>query len=1095
MSMRLSISLVIACFAGNLFAQATDGNIVGVVTDKTGAAIAGAVVEATNTATNVKLSAQTSEQGDYRIRNVPVGRYTLTFSAQGFTTSSLTNFSVELNKSSTANMGLDVGAVATSVEVTEAAATINTTNAQLQSSYDSKQALELGMSSNVAGGGNTYGVLNLSLLSAGVTSSGGVGYGAGPSVGGQRPTNNNFVIEGIDNNRRDITGPVAYVSNEAVSEFTLLQNMAAPEFGHSSGGTFNTVIKGGGNAVHGSLYDYMQNKNLNALDAAFKRQGISERQRFDQNRLGGTIGGPIIRNKLFYFGNFEYIPLGQASTPSSAVLSPTAAGFAMLDSLPSSSVATPISISKTNYDIFKQYAAPAPTATGSTTVLGRTIPIGNLPIVAPAFTNIYNYLGSIDYNISDKDQIRGRFVGDNIRAIDNTPNLPVFFSSQPTNSYLASATWFHNFSPNVLNEFRGAYTRFYQQVPVGSYAYPGLDVFPNLQFTQDLNLQLGPDPNGPQGTVINSYQVADNFNWTKGRHTIKIGYDGRRVIAPQSFIQRARGDYGYDTLERFLLDTTPDQVAERSFGVSDYWGNLWSHYAYANDDFKITRNLTLNLGIRWEYVGNPAAAASQALNSVSSVPGLITFGKPTTEKNNWAPRVGLVWSPGNSGQTVIRAGFGMAYDQVYQNLGILSLPPQFVTTIDRSPADGDQHGFLAAGGIRNPNPGGGANLSPEDARLQTASYVPNQQRPYSVNWTIGIQQVVARDYTIEIRYLGNRGVHLPAQIRLNAGTVVTAANSLPTYMSRPSDAQLNALPLTLDALKNQVDPISQRYNDAGFGSYIVGFMPVNNSSYHGLATQITKRFSNHLQFVTSYTWSHLIDDGTAAVFSTVIAPRRAQDFNNLRPERSSSALDRRHRWTMSWIYEAPWFSGNSNWFAKNIIGNWSTTGTFTAESPMYGTVQSGVDSNLNGDTAGDRVIVNPSGTNGVGSGVSALKNSAGDTVAYLADNPNARYIVAGEGAYANGGRMTLPLRGIHNFDISVLKRFNITESKRLEFRGEMYNAFNSSQYTPGAINTVQPISRTDTRNYLLPSNSTFNQPETAFANNARVIQLVGRFVF
>ena len=887
-------SLVFAC---SLFGQATDGNIVGVVSDRSGAVIAGATVEATNTATNVKLTTQTGENGDYRFNNVPVGRYTLQFSASGFTSAQITNLAVELNKTGTANAALEVSTVSTSVEVTEAAATINTTNAQLQSSYDSRQALELAMSSNTSGTGGPYGVLNLSLLSAGVASSGGVGYGVGPSVGGQRPTNNNFVVDGIDNNRRDVTGPIAYVSNEATAEFTLLQNNVAPEFGHSSGGTFNTVIKSGGNSFHGSLYDYLQNRNFNAQDSTFHAAGISERQRFDQNRLGGTVGGPIIANKLFYFGNFEYLPLGQASTPQSASLGPTAAGYSMLDSLASSDSR----MSRTNYDVFKQYVMAAPTATTTTSVAGRDIPVGTLPIVAPNYQNSYYYLGSVDYNISNKDQLRGRFIGGNVRAINNVANLPAFFTNQPSDSYLGAATWFHNFTPNTLNEARVAYSRFVQTVPSGSFAFPGLDAFPNLQIEQDLNLQLGPDPNSPQGTIINSYQVADNFSWTKGRHTFKFGYDGRRIIAPQSFVQRARGDYGYTNLERYLFDQVPDGSAqERSFGISDFWGNLWSHYLYANDDFKIRRNLTLNLGVRWEYVGNPAAAASQALNSGASVPGLIDFHSPTAQMKNWAPRIGLAWSPGKSGTTVVRAGFGMSYDQLYQNLGILSLPPQFIQTLNADPTS-NASGFLAGGGLRNP--GGGANLSPEDARAVTAAYIPDQKRPYSINWTFGIQKVLFNDYTLEVRYLGNRGINLPAQIRLNSGSVVTPTNSLPTYLARPSQAQLDALPLTLDALQQQVNPLQRAYDDAGFGSFITAFMPVNNSSYHGLAMQLNKRFSKNLQFVGSYTWSHMIDDGTAAVFSTTIAPRRAQDFYNLRPERSSSALDRRHRFTFSWVYD------------------------------------------------------------------------------------------------------------------------------------------------------------------------------------------------
>lgn len=1089
------ISVLFLCSLGiflnlasvNLLGQATDGNIVGRVMDKSGAEIPIAKVEVLNQDTNVRYPVISNNDGSFRVNNVPVGKYTITATATGFAGSSLKNFAVELNKTSTANLTLDVSSVTTTLEVTEASVAINTTNAQLQSSYDSRQALDLSLGSNILGGGNNMGVNNLSLLSAGVASSGGVGYGSGPSVGGQRPTNNNFVVDGIDNNRRDVTGPIAYVSNEATAEFTLLQNYTSPEFGHSSGGIFNTVVKSGTNNVHGSLYDYLQNKNFNALDASFKRQGISERQRLDQNRLGGAIGGPIKKDKLFYFGNFEYVPLGQAGAPALGVYAPTASGFSALDSLANSGA-----ISRTNYDIFKQYVQPAPAANGEPTpVAGVNIPTGILPIIAPSYQNAYYYLGSVDYNLSEKDQIRGRFVGNNLRAINNTPTLPVFFSNQPTDSYLASATWFHNFGPSVLNEAKAAYTRFAQQVPAGNFTYPGLDVFPNITIEQDLNMQIGPDPNAPQGSIINSYQLADNLSWTKGRHTLKFGYDGRRIIAPQSFVQRSRGDYGYNTLNQFLLDRSPDSLGERTFGISDFWGNLTSHYLYANDDFKLTHNLTLNLGIRWEYVGIPSSAASQALNSAASVPGLITFGTPAVQKNNWAPRVGLAWSPGKSGTTVVRAGFGFAYDQNYQNLGILSLPPQFASTFNVDPAANTPN-FLANGGLRNP--GVGAALTPDEARAFTSTYIPDQLRPYSINWTIGVQKVLANDYTVEVRYLGNRGAHLPMQIQLNNGTSVTPTNSLPTYLSAPSQAQLDALPLTLTALQNQIDPVSQRYINAGFQNFITAFMPTGNSTYHGLAFQVNKRFSSGLQFVSSYTWSHMIDDSTAALFSTFITPRRAQDFQNLRPERASSALDRRHRWTMSWVYETQWLK-NSNWFAKNIVGNWSVTGTYTAESAMYATVQSAVDSNLNGDTAGDRVIVNPNGTDRVGSGVEALKNSAGETVAYRALNPNARYIQAGLGAYANGGRSTLPLRGINNFDISLIKRFSITESKKLELRAEGYNAFNHSQFTPGAINTSQPVARTDTRSYLTPGNALFGRADAVFENNARVIQMVARFTF
>lgn len=1070
------------CWTPKAQAQASDGNIVGLITDQTGAVIPNASATLTNLETNVKRTAQ-SESGTYRFQNVPVGNYELTVASTGFVTQTVKNLTVELNRTITINVKMQIGQVTTTVEVSEATASIDTTTAQLASSFDSKEALELSMASNVSGFSN-LGAINLSLLSAGVASSGGVGYGTGPSVGGQRPTNNNFVIDGIDNNRRDVTGPIAVISNEATGNFTLIQNMMSPEFGHSSGGTFNVIPRSGTNEVHGSLYDYMMNRYLNALDASFKRQGISERQRLDQNRLGGAIGGPIVKNKLFYFGDFEYIPYGVSGTPASEVKGPTADGISMLSQMPG--------ISQTNFGIFKQYVPVAPTADDSTTVGGRAIPIGNLPIIAPFYINSFNYLANLDYNLTDRDQLRFRFVGNNQRYIDNVATLPVFFSNVPTNSYVWSLSYLKNLSPTVLNEARFAYTRYSNNTPVGDFTFPGLNMFPNLTMTTDLNLQIGPNPNGPQSTVINTYTLVDNMTKIMGRHTLKFGYDGRRVIAPQFFVQRVRGDYAYTTLERYLYDLVPDDLGERSFGASTYWGNLWSHYAYVNDDFKIRPNLTINLGLRYEYVGVPSGNQTQALNSIASVPGLVTFGAPTTQKNNWAPRVGFAWSPDKAGTMSIRGGFGMAYDQSYQNLGILSLPPQFFTTLNVD-LSSNAPGFLANGGLTAPQTS--EVLTPAEARSLTAAFVPDQKRPYSINWTFGLQKVLLNDYTFEVRYLGNRGVNLPAQIRLNAAAVVTPTNSLPTYLKAPSQQELDGLSLTLNGLTAQANAQGNLWASAGFDQYVVGFMPIGNSSYHGLAAQLNKRFSKGFSMVGSYTFSHAIDDGTAAVFSTLIQPRRPQDFLNYAPERASSALDRRHRFSLSGVYETPWFKTDSNWIKKHVIGNYVITGTYIAESPMWGTVQSGLDSNLNGDSAGDRAIINPDGVDRTGSDVTPLTNSSGQTVAYLANDPNARFIRAAPGAYANGGRSLLPLRGINNVDLTFMKRFPVRESKLVELRAEFYNALNHSQYTPGQINNAYPQARTDTRNYLIPGNGTFNNPETAFGNNARTIQMVLRFQF
>ena len=307
------------------FSQAIDANLVGTVADASGAAVPNANIEITHVATGTKTTTKTNADGQYRFNNIPIGLYNLTASSAGFATSNLKNIDIQLSKTSTANVTLQVGSVSTTVDVSEVGVVIDTTTAQLQTNFDSRQIVNLPIIENANG---LYGALNLSLLSAGVSSNGGVGQGTGPSVGGQRPMNNNFMIEGVDNNNKTVTGPLVYVPTEATAEFTLLQNQVGAEFGHSRGGQFNTVVKSGTNETHGSLYEYFQNRNLNAVDAIYASQGIRSNPRFDQNRLGASIGGKLIPDKLFYFGNVEYAPLGIGSTVSTPVYAPTAAGFA-----------------------------------------------------------------------------------------------------------------------------------------------------------------------------------------------------------------------------------------------------------------------------------------------------------------------------------------------------------------------------------------------------------------------------------------------------------------------------------------------------------------------------------------------------------------------------------------------------------------------------------------------------------------------------------------------------------------------------------------------------------------------------------------------
>jgi hypothetical protein len=1074
------------------YGQAISGNIVGTVVDTSGAAVPNATVTATHTDTGVKMSVIANAGGEYRLGNLPVGTYNVTATSSGFTPVTLGNVGVTLNQTVTANLTLKVGEVTTVVEVQEAGATIDTSTAQLQTAFDSKQAVDVPLAgiSRVVG---TSGIYNLSLTGAGVATSGGVGQGTGPSISGQRPENNTFTVDGVDNDDRYVTGPAMVISNEAIAQFNVLQNQFSAEFGGASGGVFNLVVKSGTNSVHGSIYEYFQNRDLNAMDAQYTHAGLTSLPRYDSNRLGATVGGPIIRNKLFYFGNYEYNPLGQASVPGQTVDAPTSAGISLLNGMGS--------LSQANLGIFEKYVPVAPSAAGSTSVNGVSIPTGPLSFASPNFYNTYLGIVAIDYNISDKDQVRGRYVYSNYTGIDFNAALPVFFQPSPSVAGSGSISEFHNFSSTMENELRVSFRRFTNNIGGGPFKFPGLDAFPNLSF-DDLNLQMGPDPNTPTGEIANNLGIQENLTKTLGRHTIKAGYSLSDAILTGSFVQRARGDYDYLNLEQYLIDQAPTGgnlsgvSGERSVGANNGvpFGFL-SHAAFINDDFRLRPNLTLNLGVRYEYVTMPVGSRAQQYSAIASVPGVITFNKPHFSPNDWSPRIGFAYSPGKNNVWSIRGGFARSFDLTYINLNQNASPPFYQTTRD-CPDACSATNFLAGGGLTATLPSGTPSVA--DARGAVASYTFSNQRPYALTGSLGVQRVFARDYTVEVRYVYTKGVHLWNQTRMNILSRVTPTDFLPTFFSMPDPSVVAGLTTTLGDIKGKTSNYMAQY---GLTNSIVGYHPWGNSRYNGLQTQVNKRYSRNFSYIVAYTWSHNFDDSTATNFSTILSPRRAQDFQNLRAEWASSALDRRHRFTFTPIYDFKPFQ-NGNWMMKNVVGNWNISGTYTFQSPEYATVQSGVDSNLNGDSAGDRAIINPAGAANVGSGVTALTNSNGDIVGYVANKSNARYVVAGAGARSNSGRNTFPLDHTNNFDVALTKRINLTERFRFDIGAQAFNLFNHSQFVGGYLNDVNPYSTASiSRAFLVPSSPSFgayNQgtPDVGFfPSNSRAVQLVARFTF
>jgi hypothetical protein len=1093
-------------------AQAISGDITGVVTDASKAVVVRANVVAKNVATGVSSAATTNGLGEYRLFNLQPGTYDITVSAPGFSRYVLRDFAVELNKVSTANIVLQISAHETVEVSAEAGVALDTTTAEVQTSFSSQQLTQLPASTN--------NVLNLSLMTAGVSSSGGMGQGTGPSVGGQRPTDNNFMVEGIDNNDKAVPGPLVTIPSDAVSEFTSMQNQFSAEFGHSNGGQFNQIIKSGTNHFHGVAYEYFQNRNLNAVDAGVARsQGNYNvvNPRFDDNRFGGQVGGPIFRNRLFFFSNYEQEPQGFPGA-SSSFCAPTAAGFTAL--------AADTNLVANNLNTFKLYSPVAasqatvgdPVCKPTVSVDEALIPVGDVGVLAGSFFNNYRSVNSVDYTMSDKDSFRFRYLFNRQDGPDTAAEFASFWSIVPSRFHLATFSEFHTFSPTLTNELRLGYNRYFNEEPAPG-AFPGMTVFPNITL-DDLNgVNIGPDPNAPQSTIQNTYQGSDSVIWNKGRHTLKIGYEFRDVISPQVFVQRARGDYEWGHLEGFLKDLSPDKFGERNAtapGASpEYYGNQKVSYAYVNDDWKVNQNLTLNLGIRYEYTSVPLGELTQKANVAASVPGLISFNSPTSQKKNFVPRVGFAYAIGAN--TVVRGGFGMGYDVLYDNLGTLAAAPQYQVTEDVD-TETSTTGFLAGGGLP-------ATVTIPDLATQralTSAWVPDQKLPYAENWSLGVERTFMQNYTFEVRYIGNRGIDLPTQNRINRQSSATPTNDLPFYFT--TTANESATAKTLSQVEAAVPNFVPAYTAAGFTSSIVAFIPASISNYNGMATQLTRRFSHGLLINASYTWSKTMDDATATAFSTYLTPRRAQDFRNTKADYSRSALDHNGRVTVAVVYDLP-FNKTGSWFERNLLGNWEIAPVYTWQSPEYATVQSNVDANLNGDAAGDRAFINPLGKKGSGSGSTPIYDHnvpdsvngdpsdqtlcywddpahdnwlcPGDTVGYYATDPTAYYVAAGSGTLPAGARNSLPIRSIDDFDVTALKRFTFYDKYKFEFQTQVWNLFNHSQFVPGSINNINSIGYINgaTHTYLIPGEQTFNHPEAVFNNNARTMQLALKFIF
>ena len=502
----------------------------------------------------------------------------------------------------------------------------------------------------------------------------------------------------------------------------------------------------------------------------------------------------------------------------------------------------------------------APTATG---FLSTNIPLGNYQVSSPVFSNFDALTTSVDYTLSSKDTFRGRYIYNTQGSEDTAASLPVFFTTQPFKFHLFALSEFHSFTPNLVNEFRLGFNRYSNTLGSGNFTYPGLDQFPTLYIDNDQNfLSIGPDGNAPQFTIQNLYQVTDNVSYTKGKHSFKIGFDGRKYISPQGFTQRARGDYEYSVLDVFLHELAPDDFGQRSSGSHTYYGDQTALYGYVNDTYRATPTITINAGLRYEFTSVPVGERSQILNSAASVAGLITFGTPQPTYTSWAPRFGINYAPDS--KTSIRAGFGIGYDVLFDNLGTLSFPPQYSTTEnvgDPLPGGGTATNFLKNGGLPAGSGSGTFTYPSTPAglaaqRAATSAFIPNQVLPYAETYTLNIQRAFGVNYTAQLGYTGTRGIHLATQDQINKQPKVTRANQLFTAAGSTIIQPAGSATTNLNTI-NALSAVVPAFLAAGFTSTITSYQPFSQSNYNGLLREPDTPLS---EWSTDELFLHLVED-------------------------------------------------------------------------------------------------------------------------------------------------------------------------------------------------------------------------------------------
>src|SRR5918993_186374 len=609
---RAVVCLALLAAAVPAAAQLTRGIISGVVSDSGGGVLPGVTVTITNQETGTVRTTVSNDAGVYRAPALEPGVYTVRAELDSFKTFETTDVRVASGQEVTLNAALTVGALAETVQVTadNAGMAINRTNATVGLVTGTRQVVELPISP-------TRDVTRVALLSPNVVS----GPGAeGISANGQRSRNNNFMIDGSDNNDASVTISTTPVPPEAVAEIAVQTNPYNVEYGRSSGAQFNVITKSGTNTFHGDVFEYYANSKYNARSNVEKRNGFDDPAGFTRHQAGGGVGGPIVRNKLFFFGMFQADIRREDGGPGTVATIPTQAGYAALQNVPlrvgqtaASRTAVLDSISFLQ-GVYGQN--PVYSNLRTTAVNGVPIEIGQVNMPIQQNQDVYNTIGRADWTITSNDTITGRFIGNRPTTQNATSNLQFgsrFAADQATKDSNLALSHTRVVSSQKLNEFRFSYIR-------RELAFPDGDpVTPTTTLTGLFT--IGGLSNFPQGRVQNSFQFQDVFSWQTGRHSLKFGGDLRYLQLDNQAAFNTKGTFTFNNLQDYMNNFA--NAFTQALQVASFDARQTQLYFFAQDDFKLTPNLTLNLGVRYENSSVPlgffGAEDADSLNAL--VPG------------------------------------------------------------------------------------------------------------------------------------------------------------------------------------------------------------------------------------------------------------------------------------------------------------------------------------------------------------------------------------------------------------------------------------------------------------------------------------------